>query len=548
MKRSILIGWMVAAAALSGAELPENGNFESWNGAVPAKWQVNAAFKGGTIENRSGAAAITADKQPFALMADKYITAKAGDKVTISIRYRGKGRFSAGLYCYDASSGWVGKNLDDWTAVLDAPDWTEWRQELTLPVLTHPKTGAALGKIRPMLTVAPGGGFEFDDYTITLGDAAPEAVKPAPVAPAAPAAPAAVKSLPVANGPSSPMQLPRRFYAVEGEECNIYFDNLANDRKGTFDVIAPLGRLDEKRYRVVPNAAQAGTHQVTVRVLDDAGNVLDSATAELVVSKATATARPLAVLLIGDSLTDNPAYPKHLMELLRKGGYTVKMVGSHAGGGRTPEPGGVAAEGRGGWTFDNYLTRNTQGSDYRARSPFLNAAGELDFKGYFAKYNDGKAPDVITVFLGCNDIAGAQPETLDAALAKAMAAAEKLVAAAREAAPDALIGVAILPPPAASQDAFGNNYGTRIKRLQYLRNRRALVDALLAKFESDRRVSVIPLHLNLDCENHYPATAEPASAGSAKTVRRLTNAVHPDEDGYHQIADSFYAWIRANIP
>ncbi|MGE4565360.1 MAG: hypothetical protein AB7F32_10860, partial [Victivallaceae bacterium] len=457
MKTSILIGWIIAVAALSGAEVPENGNFENWNGTTPAKWQVNSAFKGGTIENRSGSAAITADKQPFALMADKYITAKTGDKVTISIRYRGKGRFSAGLYCYDANGTWVGKNLDDWTAALDAPEWTEWRQELTLPALTHPKTGAVLGKIRPMLTVAPGSSFEFDDYAITIGDDAPAAVKAAPIEPAAPASPVAVKSLPVATGASSPMQLPKRIYAVEGEECNIYFANLANDRKGTFDMTAPLGRFDEKRYRVIPNASQAGTHQVAVRVLDDAGNVLDSATAELVVTKAAANARPLSVLLIGDSLTDNPAYPKHLMELLRKGGYAVKMVGSHAGGGRTPEPGGVAAEGRGGWTFDNYLTRNTQGGDYRARSPFLNAAGELDFKGYFAKYNDGKAPDVITFFLGCNDIAGARPETLDAALAKAMAAAEKLVAAAREAAPAALIGVAILPPPAASQDAFGNN-------------------------------------------------------------------------------------------
>ena len=81
-----------------------------------------------------------------------------------------------------------------------------------------------------------------------------------------------------------------------------------------------------------------------------------------------------------------------------------------------------------------------------------------------------------------------------------------------------------------------------------MRNRRALVDAMLAKFEGDPRVSVIPTHLNLDCENHYPATVEPVSAGSAKTVRRLNNGVHPDEDGYHQIADTFYAWIRANIP
>ncbi len=544
MKTSILIGWIIAAAALSGAELPENGGFESWNGAVPAKWQVNSSFKGGSLENRGGAAAITADKQPFALMADKFTAAKAGDQVTISIRYRGKGRFSAGLYCYDDKGVWVGKNLDELTAVLDAPDWTEFRQQLTLPALTHPKTGAALGKIRPMLTVAPGGSFEFDDYAITFGTA-PAAVEAAPTVPAAPAA---VKALPAKPGASSALQLPKRIYAVEGEECNIYFANLVNDRKGNFDVVAPLGRLDEKRWRLVPGATQAGVHQVTVRVLDDAGNLLDSATAELVVSKAGATARPLAVLVIGDSLTDNPTYPKHLMELLRKGGYTVKMIGSHAGGGRTPEPGGVAAEGRGGWTFDNYLTRNTQGGDYRARSPFLNAAGELDFKGYFAKYNDGKAPDVITFFLGCNDIAGAQPETLDAAIAKALAAADKLIAAAREAAPDALIGVAILPPPAASQDAFGSNYGTKIKRHQYLRNRRALVDAMLAKFEGDPRVSVIPTHLNLDCENHYPATVEPVSAGSAKTVRRLNNGVHPDEEGYHQIADTIYAWIRANIP
>lgn len=529
---------LTSTLALAAAEPAPNGGFEAWSKDAPTGWQVNAAYQGGVFrkvetgpaEGRFAVGVVTGPKQTFALFVPRKSAAKAGERVKMSIRYRGHGRFALGLYCYSATGAWVGRNLEEIAPKPAAAEWTTFEQTYTLPAITHPKNGA-LGSVAPAITVGPDSEFEFDDCRVELigVEAGAEPEPPATPTPVA----AAI-----------PLALPAVIYAVAGEEFNLYFDNIAPaGQPGEVQVISPVGRQDAKRWRFVPRPDETGVFPLRVEYRDAAGKLLTAADTQVAVAAPGKPGGPLTILLVGDSLTDNPAYAKRLLELLRRDGVEAKLIGSHAGGGRPVGDDGVAHEGRGGWTFANFVSRWTDGGDYRARSPFLAAPGRFDFQDYLDRVNGGKAPDFITVMLGHNDIALATDADIDGRLTAISRDFDTLVAGFRQAAPAAMIGIALPPPPAASQDAFGRNYGTRIHRAQFRRNQFKLWRMLTDKCATDPRLSLIPVHLNLDCENNYPVEEEAANARNAAACLRQSNALHPAASGYAQIGDTFHAWL-----
>ena len=60
-------------------------------------------------------------------------------------------------------------------------------------------------------------------------------------------------------------------------------------------------------------------------------------------------------------------------------------------------------------------------------------------------------------------------------------------------------------------------------------------------------VSLIPVFINLDCENNYPVKLENINARSQKKVLRHIQNVHPSQEGYHQIGDTFYCWLKYQL-
>ena len=58
-------------------------------------------------------------------------------------------------------------------------------------------------------------------------------------------------------------------------------------------------------------------------------------------------------------------------------------------------------------------------------------------------------------------------------------------------------------------------------------------------------VQLVPVYLNLDCENNFPIAQEVINAGNKRRIARLNNGVHPSADGYRQIGDTFYCWMKA---
>lgn len=346
---------------------------------------------------------------------------------------------------------------------------------------------------------------------------------------------------------AAPM-LPLRIYAVADCECNVYFDNLVPDGfPGEPVVVTPDGRLEEKRWTYTPKDSEAGASRpLRIEWRGQDGMALTSADCTVEVAP-KASPRQLSILLVGDSLTDGTYYPRQLAARLKQDGYEARFIGSHYGAGRTTaQSGEVLHEGRGGWTYSDYVSRWTDADGYRGKSPFLAARNRLDFQGYLDRRHDGLPPDVIVVILGGNDIATASDDNIASRLDKVGNSFDRLIRCFRAAAPDAIIGIAI-PPPPAGQDAFGNNYGTAINRSQFRRNLFRLWEVLFEKCRQDSRLSLIPIHVALDTEHHYPSSMMPVSAGSSRKTLRQTNALHPTTDGHRQIGDALYFWLRNRL-
>jgi len=156
----------------------------------------------------------------------------------------------------------------------------------------------------------------------------------------------------------------------------------------------------------------------------------------------------------------------------------------------------------------------------------------LNVDKYFATHFSGHKPDAIVVLLGINDCFGAPPndqKAMDAHIDKTFASADTVLKSLRDAAPDARIGFCLTPPANARDEAFKANYGDRYTRKGWKAIQHRLVQRQLdyvAK-KNDAKISIVPTELNVDPVDGYPDN----------------NGVHPNAVGYHQIAQTIFAWL-----
>ena len=354
------------------------------------------------------------------------------------------------------------------------------------------------------------------------------------------------------------LQLPECIYAVPGVETCVYYDNIilaVNSDNYAYKVLCQKGRNDQKRWSYTPKAGDEGDYDWRIQIEDERG-ILAEGTLKLHVSPANAgEGKDISILLVGDSLTNAGVYPARIFELFKSAGNPkLKMAGSN-GPGYKPQPNGVAHEGWGGWTWASFVNRaeapkTDNPKPYEIASRFINRIDgkpQLDFQNYYKLYNDGRTPDFITFQLGVNDIFGATDDNVEARISEILAQADKLIAAARQSAPDAIIGVGLVTPGNKTQDGYGNCFGChRTTNWQYKKNHHALNKAMLNKYGNhpDKKLFLIPTNVNLDCENNFPTASFNVNLGNEAKIIRQTNDVHPTSAGYKQIGDTYYAFFK----
>ncbi len=351
----------------------------------------------------------------------------------------------------------------------------------------------------------------------------------------------------LADNRAGPLQLtlPPEFYAVAGIETSIYYDNVVlteTPEAYRFEVTCDIGNAEQQRWTVTPKAADVGDHSLTVTVSDASEKELGRATTTLrVVSADAGAGRTIRLLIVGDSLTHATTYSNEIARFLSMpDNPSWKMLGTHK---PSKAADGVAHEGYGGWTWQRFASHyepNPDGTYRKRSSPFvyLSADGKpaLDLKRYFDEECDGQRPDFVTFLLGINDCFSADPDdptAIDARIDAMMVHADALLAAFREAAPKAQLGICLTTPPNSREEGFQANYKGRYHRWGWKRIQHRLVQREITRFENreTEQFFVVPTQLNLDPVDGYPTN----------------NGVHPNDVGYKQIGASIYAWLKARV-
>lgn len=358
--------------------------------------------------------------------------------------------------------------------------------------------------------------------------------------------------------------LPPVIYAVPRIEANLYFDNVVlvlNRRNYAFDLICDKGMQLDERWTFTPEESDVGEYPLELLVRDESNAVVARGTSTLRVVSFTKNVTGLkTLLLVGASLTEYSIYPQQLLDLNKRDPYLLlKLIGSR-GPDKGPPRGDLRHEGYSGWTAEAFVTLHgpLSRSGYFKRpetgSPFVYETSpgkyQLDFKRYCEEFNGGQGPDAITIHLIPNDVFNATDENIDERIDRMLGFYDALIAEFHRVRADTRIGVIMTVPPSTSQDGFRNYRGTgRQTRWQYRRNQHRALERVLERYagrEADH-IYLVPTYVNFDAERGYPTRTAPASARASVTLERVHNGTHPSAEGYHQIADSIYSWLKAVI-
>lgn len=332
------------------------------------------------------------------------------------------------------------------------------------------------------------------------------------------------------------LTLPRAFFGITGVECRIILDNLFvlhNKAQVTVAVDCPVGNVSGGVWRYTADVP--GRYPMCVEVKDAAGRQLGTAQTEIVISAVDAgNEQNVSMLMIGDSLFAKGESAGFLLESIREhGNSNFYLFGSHSGAGRPLALNQPAVEAYGGWRWAHFMEKYEDTGLYNSRSKFLQKSADgtlkLDFQAYLDKYHQGKAPDVIVILLGCNDIAHASPDDFDEWMSASRNYRKQLLEHIRSVAPDAVIGLVTLPPGNRRNKCYVENYKGNVVLQQFVFNQNAYVRQLLLDYQDDPAYSIVPVYQAVDGMADFPED----------------NAIHPAPSGYRNMAMAIEAWFKA---
>jgi len=337
----------------------------------------------------------------------------------------------------------------------------------------------------------------------------------------------------------TPVALPKQVYGLDGEACLVRFDAIINapiKRSLLFDVESGPGAQSSEALVWRPSEKKPGG-PFRIGIYSGANfEKLAELSSEFVYCnpKAVRQSGKIRWLAIGDSLTAPGFYIGQTVERLAKILPQVSVI--PVGSALPPKDSKYAAihhEGRGGWHWQRYLEGfNVKTDKGVVSSPFVfgpRGRDDFDFARYLREKLGGETPEIITIFLGANDIFGASPTITPEKIGEIMERAKTMTAKIQAAAPDSIIGI-IPPPSCSSQSGFAENYGNGVTEWQYRRALQLYNAALLQTFDNrqNEHIYIVPGYLGFDPANSFPSPP---------------NALHPKEAGFTPVSLEIGAWI-----
>lgn len=325
-------------------------------------------------------------------------------------------------------------------------------------------------------------------------------------------------------------------YAVEGREANVYFDSMYVSAADEYlqEVASSYGTHQNERWTWIPSGALASSSLTCSAIHPQTGATLASKTTTIKAAAASAgTGQNLACMFIGDSLISAGTITQTLLDIAGADAMDVTLLGTQGAGDNKHE-------GRSGWTVSTFVTTG---------SPFY-ISGAVNFPQYLVN-NSVATPDWVFIHLGINDVFSQTTDaTAIAAADAAFTSLDTLIASIKAAGAGVKVGLMIPSPPSTDQDAFGSNYASAQSRWRFKRNIVLWARQLLGKYNGQEanRIYVVPSNTALDTLNNMNrAAAAPINSRTALTSTRQSNGVHPATEGYRQIGDAAWAFLKCQV-
>lgn len=310
------------------------------------------------------------------------------------------------------------------------------------------------------------------------------------------------------------INLPPTIPALVGQELNIFFNDLTSYNLNHFnlDVTCSIGRHYAKNYNVTPT--NTGTYPITISIYKF-GQLIQSATSNIVVKgSGVGSGVNKKVLVIGDSTVDLNDETQRVLDKFNTDVMDITLLGTK---GTTPNN----HEGISGWTAAMFRG-NT--------SPFHNiTSGDFDLGTYMSK-NGFSNLDYFIIQLGINDVFSFNDdESLKNAIQTVFGHYDAIVNNVKSYNSNIKIGINITMPPSNDQYKFGASYYCNQNAWRYKRNNIIWVDSLINHYKNreQENIYLIPIHVALD------------------TQLNMKDGVHPKTEGFNQLGDMLYYWLKS---
>ena len=312
---------------------------------------------------------------------------------------------------------------------------------------------------------------------------------------------------------------------IRNINSNVFVDYYLTDSGGTN--MQSIVNLMQDGFKIKPTTA--GTYNLRIDVYYF--NIL-LFTKNINVIVSNNASKQLSAMWVGDSNTDY-AHQGGLATSMIKKIYdamtpNLQLIGIS---GESP----YLINARAGVTAAFFAKSKTH---YEYNNPFINpSTGVFDFSYYMSQHLEDGIPNIVIFQLGTNDAFQTKESS------EYIDNMDLMVQSVISYNSDIMVGVALPMPSAFSQDPFGLNNKQLYTHYTHINHIFDFNKNLIEKYKNTDRVYLIPLCENLDCVNNYPFKNEEASDILQVPIRIISDAVHPEEQGKQQMANTHISFL-----
>ena len=323
--------------------------------------------------------------------------------------------------------------------------------------------------------------------------------------------------------------LPDEICVAVGRTIEIYNNQVCPlAEKYHFRWVCNVGKALKRKFSIAGTSGLVGNHSLGLEIYNDQEELVYSKTSTLKIVAGSLSSN-VSICTIGDSLTNGKYWMNEVQSLSSN---KVSFVGTRG------TVVGRKHEGRSGFTSANYLTATTYSFENEGVHPFWDGS---KFSWSYYKTKTGINPSAVQIFLGTNDLFGnATPEAFSNNI-KTMVDSIR----GNDANIPIFVVFTILPGNQngigvqQSNDGFASQKGKYKFGLDclYVKAMQMLYD----KLKSYTNLYFVPLAECHDNEYNFGAVETPVNPRASQKELMPTEGVHPQQQGYEQMADIMYS-------